>query len=193
MIEAFAGAFEPSNDAREIGELAGDIAQREIAPHIAQWDREHTFPRDLYRTLNDAGLMGMLVPEAYGGVGAGYVAYALAIEALARVDAGTAVTVSVHSMICNAIATLGDDAQRAQWLPRLATGDAIAAFALTEPDAGSDAAAIRSSARRDGDGYVVRGRKQWCTRHALGGANRYSRAGVRNFGGVSRCVDTVRT
>ncbi|HEY1681840.1 MAG TPA: acyl-CoA dehydrogenase family protein [Candidatus Tumulicola sp.] len=156
-------AFELTADQRAIGGLAAEIAQREIAPHIAQWDREHTFPRELYKKLTDAGIMGIIVPEAYGGVGADYVSYALAIEELARVDAGTAVTVSVHSMICAAISRLGSDAQKERWLPQLATGDTIAGFALTESDAGSDAASLRSTARRQDDGYVLNGRKQWCT------------------------------
>ena len=107
--------------------------------------------------------MGILVPEEFEGAGADYVSYALAVEELAKVDAGTAVTVSVHSMICAAILKLGTDAQKQRYLPKLAGGDAIAGFALTEPEAGSDAAALRSRARRDGDGYVLSGRKQWCT------------------------------
>ena len=107
--------------------------------------------------------MGMLVPEEYGGAGAGYLSYALAIEELARVDAGTAVTVSVHSMICSAIRTLGTPVQKERWLGRLAGGDTIAGFALTESDAGSDAAAIRATAKRTAGGYVLQGRKQWCT------------------------------
>jgi len=156
-------AFEPSDDQRAIGDLAREIAAREIAPYVAAWDREHTFPRALYSKLNDAGLMGMLVPEAYGGSGADYLSYALSIEEIARVDAGTATTLSVHSMICNAIVKLGNDEQRERWLGELATNDKIAGFALTEPDAGSDAAAIRSRAERDGDVYVLNGRKQWCT------------------------------
>ena len=170
MIEATRPvAFELSADQRAIGEVAREIAQREIAPHIAAWDRAHTFPRELYGKLNEAGLMGMLVPESYGGVEADYVSYALAIGELAKVDAGTAVTVSVHSMICHAIATLGSDAQKDAWLERLAARDVIAGFALTEPDAGSDAAAIRATARRDGDDYVLNGRKQWCTNGAYAG------------------------
>jgi alkylation response protein AidB-like acyl-CoA dehydrogenase len=107
--------------------------------------------------------MGILVPEEYGGVGADYLSYALAIEELARVDAGTAVTVSVHSMICSAILRLGSAAQKGQWLPKLAGGDAIAGFALTESDAGSDAVALRATAKRCDDGYVLNGRKQWCS------------------------------
>lgn len=148
---------------REIRAATAEVARGEIAPHIARWDREHIFPRELYHTLSDAGLMGILVPEAYDGVGAGYVAYALAVEEIARVDAGTAVTLSVHSMICAAIDKLGSEAQKKRWLPALAAQNAIAGFALTESEAGSDAAQIRATATRDGDGYVLNGRKQWCT------------------------------
>ena len=107
--------------------------------------------------------MGIVVPEEFGGAGADYVSLALAIEELAKVDAGTAVTLSVHAMICAAILTIGTDEQKRKYLPKLASGDAIAAFALTEPEAGSDSASIRAGARRDGDGWVLSGRKQWCT------------------------------
>ncbi len=162
-------AFDLTDEQRAIGEVARDVAQREIAPHISAWDKGHVFPRPLYGKLTEAGLMGMLVPEQYGGVAADYVSYALAIEELAKVDAGTAVTVSVHSMICNAIARLGSDEQKQRWLELLATGDVIAGFGLTEPDAGSDAAAIRATARRDGDAWVLNGRKQWCTNGGYSG------------------------
>ena len=155
--------FDLTDDQRAIAALAAEIANKEIAPNIARWDREHTFPRDLYTTLNAAGIMGILIPEEFGGVGADYVSYALAVEELARVDAGTAVTVSVHSMIASAIMRLGNDEQRAHYLPKLASQDFIAAFALTEPEAGSDASALRSTARPSGDSYILNGRKQWCT------------------------------
>jgi len=161
--------FELSDDQRAIGALAAEIAQREIAPYVEQWDRQHLFPRDLYGKLTDAGIMGMLVPEEYGGSAVGYVAYALAIEELARVDAGTAVTISVHSMICSAIAKLGSDRQKERWLRELALGDIIAGFALTESDAGSDAASIRATARRTAGGYALSGRKQWCTSGSYAG------------------------
>ena len=160
--------FSLTDEQRAIAGLAAEIAEREIAPHIAAWDRAHAFPRELYTKLNDAGLMGLIVPEAYGGVDAGYVAYARAVEELARVDAGTAVTFSVHTMICNAIVKLGSEEQKQKWLPRLAAGDAIAAFALTESDAGSDAAAIRATAKKTADGYLLNGRKQWCTNGTCG-------------------------
>jgi alkylation response protein AidB-like acyl-CoA dehydrogenase len=162
-VAAPGAAFELNDDQRQIGELAAEIAQREIAPHIVQWDRDHYFPRDLYSKFTAAGLMGLLIPEDYGGAGADYVSYARAIEELARVDAGTAVTVSVHSMICMAILKLGSEEQKRSYLPKLAQEDTIAAFALTEPDAGSDAANIRGSAKRVSGGYVLNGRKQWCT------------------------------
>ncbi|HEV3092195.1 MAG TPA: acyl-CoA dehydrogenase family protein [Candidatus Cybelea sp.] len=169
MIEARPAQFELSDEQRQIGLLAAEIAQREIAPFVAQWDREHVFPRELYGKLSEAGIMGILVPEAYGGAGADYLSYALAVEELARVDAGTAVTVSVHSMICTAILRLGSAAQRERWLPVLAAQDAIAGFALTESEAGSDAVALRATAKRCDGGFLLNGRKQWCTSGSYAG------------------------
>jgi alkylation response protein AidB-like acyl-CoA dehydrogenase len=178
--------FDLTDDQRQIAELARQIAQREIAPHIVQWDREHTFPRQVFTALNGAGIMGILVPEKYGGVDAGYVAYALAVEEIAAVDAGCAVTLSVHSMIASAISRLGNGEQKQQWLPKLANEDVIAAFALTEPDCGSDAAALRSTAKRDGDAYVLNGRKQWCTNGSFSGVMMgMFRTGGRGASGVS--------
>ncbi|MGA8534203.1 MAG: acyl-CoA dehydrogenase family protein [Candidatus Tumulicola sp.] len=169
MMTPTRAQFELTDEQRQIAALAADVARREIAPHIAGWDREHTFPRALYRKLTDAGIMGMIVPEEFGGAGADYVSYALGIEELARVDAGTAVTVSVHSMICSVILKLGSPEQKRYWLPRLAAEDVLAGFALTEPDAGSDAAGIRATAQRTADGYVLNGRKQWCTNGSYAG------------------------
>lgn len=186
MIDSSSRAqFDLTDEQRQIAALAAEIAQREIAPHIARWDREHVFPRELFTTLNDAGVMGIVIPEAYGGVDAGYVAYALAVEEVGRVDAGSAVTLSVHSMIASAIARLGSDEQKRQWLPKLAGGNVIAAFALTEPDAGSDAAAIRATAKRDGETYVLNGRKQWCTNGSVAGV---SMGMFRTAGGGARGV-----
>jgi alkylation response protein AidB-like acyl-CoA dehydrogenase len=162
-VELREPAFELNDHQRQIGDLAAEIAQREIAPHAAQWNREHHFPRELFGKLTQAGIMGLLVPEEYGGAGADYVSYARAIEELARIDAGCAVTVSVHSMISMAILKLGSEPQKRKYLPKLAQEDTIAAFALTEPDAGSDAANLRASAKRVDGGYELNGRKQWCT------------------------------
>ena len=161
--------FDLTDEQRQIGDLAAEVAAREIAPHIARWDRECIFPRELYAKLNEAGVLGIIVSEEYGGVGADYVAYAIAIEELAKVDAGTAVTVSVHSMICSAIMQLGTAEQKAHYLPKLANENVLAAFALTEPDVGSDAGRIRATAERKEDGYVLNGRKQWCTNGGYSG------------------------
>jgi acyl-CoA dehydrogenase len=170
MIDSSARAqFDLTDEQRQIAALTAEIAQREIAPNIARWDREHFFPRELFVKLGEAGLMGIIVPERYGGAGADYVSYALAVEELARVDAGTAVTLSVHTMICAAILRLGSDTLKTHWLPRLASGAAIGAFALTEPDAGSDAAALRATATRVQGGYALNGRKQWCTNGSVAG------------------------
>jgi alkylation response protein AidB-like acyl-CoA dehydrogenase len=187
MIETTAPrAFDLTDEQRAIAGLARDIAEREIAPHIAQWDRNHIFPRELYTKLTEAGLMGIVIPEEYGGAGADYVSYALAIEELAKVDAGTAVTLSVHAMIGSAILRLGDDAQKETYLPQVATGDVIAGFALTEPGAGSDAASLVSSARREGNSYVLNGRKQWCTNGSFAGVTMgMFRTGDRGPKGVS--------
>ncbi|MGH7660711.1 MAG: acyl-CoA dehydrogenase family protein, partial [Vulcanimicrobiaceae bacterium] len=157
-----------------------------MAPHIAEWDRTHAFPRKLYTKLTEAGLMGIAVPEEFGGAGADYVSLALAIEEIAKVDAGSGVTLSVHAMICAAILTLGTDEQKQKYLPKLAGGDAIAAFALTEPEAGSDSAAIRATARRDGDAWVLNGRKQWCTNGGYSGVTMAMfRTGAEGSRGVS--------
>ena len=170
MIETdLTPAFAVTVQQRAIGDLARDVAAREIAPFIAKWDREHAFPRALYSKLAAADLMAIVVPEMYGGAGADYVSYALAVEELARVDAGTAVTLSVHAMICSAILRLGNEAQRRHYLPKLGGGDTIAAFALTEPGAGSDASALNSTARRDGESFILNGRKQWCTNGSYAG------------------------
>jgi len=170
MIEsARANLFDVTAEQRAVGDLAREFALGEIAPHVAEWDRTHHFPRNLYTKLGDVGLMGIIVPERYGGAGSDYISYALAIEELARIDAGTAVTLSVHAMIGSAILRLGNDEQKQKYLPPIASGETIAGFALTEPSAGSDATAIASTARRDGSGFVLRGRKQWCTNGSYAG------------------------
>jgi alkylation response protein AidB-like acyl-CoA dehydrogenase len=170
MIETpLSNPFDVTPEQRAVGDLARAFAAGEIAPHVAAWDRAPTFPRGVFTKLNALGLMGIAVPEEYGGAGADYVSNALAVEEIARVDAGCAVTLSVHAMIAAAILRLGNEMQKRTYLPQLASGDAIAGFALTESGAGSDAVAIASTARRDGTGYVLRGRKQWCTNGSYAG------------------------
>src|SRR6476659_8499505 len=156
--------FELSAEQREIKALARDFADAEIEPYATDWDREHRFPRDLYPKLAELGLMGVCVPEELGGAGADFLSYILVLEELSRADAGVGVTVAVHtSAVTLPILTFGTDEQRERFVPGLASGSVLGAFALTEPDSGSDAGALRTSAVADGDGWVLNGSKQWIT------------------------------
>jgi alkylation response protein AidB-like acyl-CoA dehydrogenase len=156
--------FELSPEQREIHALAREFAQHEIEPYAAEWDREHRFPRDVFTKLAELGLMGTCVPEEYGGAGADFVSYILVLEELSRGDAGVGVTVAVHtSAVTLPLLTFGTDEQRARFVPPLARGEHLGAFALTEPEAGSDAGALRTRAEPDGDGWRITGAKQWIT------------------------------
>jgi len=154
--------FELTPEQREIKALARDFAEAEIEPNASEWDRKHRFPRELYPKLAELGLMGVCIPEDLGGAGADFVSYILVLEELSRADAGVGVTVAVHtSAVTLPILTLGTDEQRARFVPPLARGELIGAFALTETEAGSDAGALRTSATRDGDGWRISGTKQF--------------------------------
>jgi alkylation response protein AidB-like acyl-CoA dehydrogenase len=156
--------FELAPEQREIQALTRDFATEEIEPHAAEWDREHRFPRDLYSKLAALGLMGVCVPEEYGGAGADFVSYVLVLEELSRADAGVGVTVAVHtSAVTLPILAFGTDEQRARFVPPLARGEHLGSFALTEAEAGSDAGALRTRADADGDGWRITGAKQWIT------------------------------
>jgi alkylation response protein AidB-like acyl-CoA dehydrogenase len=156
--------FQLTAEQREIQSLARDFAREHIEPHAAQWDREHTFPRPLFAQLAELGLMGTCVPEEYGGAGADFLSYILVLEELSRADAGVGVTVAVHtSAVTLPILAFGTDEQRARFVPPLAQGQHLGAFALTEPEAGSDAGALRTRAVREGDEWVIDGAKQWIT------------------------------
>ncbi len=159
--------FELTDEQREIQTLTRDFARAEIEPHAATWDREHHFPRRLYTQLAELGLMGVCVPEEYGGAGADFLSYVLVLEELSRADAGVGVTVAVHTSACTLpILAFGTDEQRARFVPPLARGEGIGAFALTEPEAGSDAGSLRTRAEPDGDGWRITGAKQWITNGA---------------------------
>ena len=156
--------FDLSDDQREIQALTREFAQAEIEPHAAEWDREHRFPRELFGKLAELGLMGACIPEEYGGAGADFLAYILVLEELSRGDAGIGVTVAVHtSAVTLPILNFGTDEQRARFVPPLARGEHLGAFALTEPEAGSDAGALRTKAEPNGDGWTITGAKQWIT------------------------------
>jgi alkylation response protein AidB-like acyl-CoA dehydrogenase len=161
--------FELSAEQKEIQALARDFVRAEVEPHAAEWDREHHFPRDLFGKLAELGLMGACVPEEYGGAGADFLSYVLVLEELSRGDAGVGVTVAVHtSAVTLPLLRFGTEEQRARFVPPLARGEHLGAFALTEAEAGSDAGALRTRAEADGDGWRITGAKQWITngRHA---------------------------
>src|SRR5881409_3211764 len=162
--------FQLTAEQREIQALARDFARERIEPHAAEWDREHHFPRELFAQLAELGLMGVCVPEEYGGAGADFLSYILVLEELSRADAGVGVTVAVHtSAVTLPILTFGTDEQRSRFVPPLARGEALGAFALTEPEAGSDAGSLRTAAGPDGDGWRITGAKQWITNGSFGG------------------------
>jgi alkylation response protein AidB-like acyl-CoA dehydrogenase len=161
--------FELTQDQREIQALARDFARAEIEPHAASWDRDHHFPRELFGKLAEIGMMGACVPEEYGGAGADFLSYVLVLEELSRADAGVGVTVAVHTSAATLpILAYGTDEQKSRFVPPLARGEHLGAFALTEAEAGSDAGALRTRAEPTGDGWTVTGAKQWITngRHA---------------------------
>jgi len=148
----------------EIREAVRAFAQERLAPGAAARDRAHAFPKDELKEMGALGFLGMLVPEAYGGSDTGVIAYALALEEIAAADGATSTIMSVHSSVgCMPIVKFGTEEQKERFLPKLASGAYIGGFALTEPHTGSDAAAIRTRARRDGDGYVLNGAKQFIT------------------------------
>lgn len=148
----------------QIRDAARAFAQERLAPGAAARDRAHAFPRAEIAEMGELGFMGMLVPEAFGGSDLGMIAYALALEEIAAGDGACSTILSVHSSVgCMPILRFGTEEQKRRFLPRMAAGDWIGAFALTEPQAGSDAAAIRSRARLEGDHYVIDGAKQFIT------------------------------
>jgi alkylation response protein AidB-like acyl-CoA dehydrogenase len=156
--------FQLTPEQQEVRALARDFAEREVAPVIHHFDEAQEFPHEILAKLAGTGLMGALVPEEYGGAGLDYVSYALAVEELNRVDASVGITMWAHNSLCtNHIALFGSPEQKAAYLPRLARGEALGAWGLTEPGSGSDAAAMRSRAVAAGDGFVLNGSKAFIT------------------------------
>ena len=140
------------------------FAQERLAPEAPRWDREHAFPREALHALGELGALGVVVPEAYGGAGLDYVSLAVALEEIAAGDGATSTIVSVqNSVVCGPILAFGTEEQKMRWLPALARGQTFGCFCLTEPAAGSDAAAIVTRAERRGDRYVLNGVKQFIT------------------------------
>jgi alkylation response protein AidB-like acyl-CoA dehydrogenase len=153
-----------SEEHQMIRDALRSFSQERLAPNAARWDREHHFPKDELKELAQLGAFGVAVPEQYGGAGLDYVSLALVLEEIAAGDGGTSTIISVNNCpVCSIAMMYANEAQKEQWLRPLAQGEMLGAFALTEPHTGSDAAALRTTATRDGDHYVINGTKQFIT------------------------------
>jgi alkylation response protein AidB-like acyl-CoA dehydrogenase len=153
----------PTDEAVELIKLVRDIATRELAPRSAEAEASETFPREVFRLLGQAGLLGLPYPEEHGGGGQPYEVYLQVLEEIGSVWSSVGVGTSVHALSCFGLATFGTEEQKQRWLPDLLGGDLLGAYCLSEAHAGSDPAAMRTTARRDGDEYVLNGAKAWTT------------------------------
>ena len=162
--------FDLTESQRIIQQTVAEFASRELRPRAAEWDAEARFPHEIVPRLAELGLLGMAIPERYGGSGLDMVSTVVAIERLAWGDGSVALTVASHNSLCSAhIALFGSEDQKSRYLPRLASGEALGAWCLTEPHAGSDAAAIRTRAERRGGVYVLNGTKVFVTQGSVAG------------------------
>ena len=159
-----------SDDQALLGRTVREFAEAEIRPHVMEWDEAQHFPLELLPKLADLGLTGIQIPEQYGGAGMSAVDYCICIEELARVDPSIALSVAAHNGLCSAHLNLfGSEAQKQRWLVPLAQGKFLGAWGLTEAGAGSDAAGMKTAARRNGDAWVINGSKQFITHGTIGG------------------------
>jgi alkylation response protein AidB-like acyl-CoA dehydrogenase len=156
--------FGLTDDQEALRRQIRSFAVKEIAPHVSEWDEASEFPHDIVKQMGEMGLMGVIFPEELGGAGLSYVDYVLAIEELSRVDGSVGIIVASHNSLCtNHIMLAGSDEQRKRWIPRLASGEWLGAWGLTEPGSGSDAGGMRTTAVRDGDTWVINGGKTFIT------------------------------
>lgn len=156
-----------TEDQRMIRDSIRDFAEREILPNRMVWDESQEFPRDVFRAMGDLGLMGMLVPTEYGGAGLGYYEYKMAIEEVSKVCGSVGLSMAAHNSLCTGhILQFGNEVQKSRWLPKLASGEWIGAWGLTEANTGSDAMRMQCVAKRDGSDWVLQGTKNWIT-HGL--------------------------
>jgi alkylation response protein AidB-like acyl-CoA dehydrogenase len=156
--------FAESPNVQMIRQMARDFAEKHIHPHVMEWDEAQHFPVDLFHRLGEQGMMGVLVPEAYGGAGLGYHEYVAVIDEIAQVCGSIGLSVAAHNSLCTGhILMFGNEEQKSRWLPKLASGEWIGAWGLTEPGTGSDAMNMKVTAREDGDHWVLNGTKCWIT------------------------------
>lgn len=149
--------------------MVRDFAEKEIRPHVMEWDESQHFPRDVFKKMGTLGLMGVLVPEEYGGSGLGYFEYISVIEEVAKVCGSVGLSVAAHNSLCtNHILEFGNEEQKKKYLPKLASGEWIGAWGLTEANTGSDAMRMKCTAVKEGEYYVINGTKNWIT-HGISG------------------------
>jgi alkylation response protein AidB-like acyl-CoA dehydrogenase len=161
--------FQASELTEHIGQTARDFALQKIKPFVMEWDEAQTFPVDIFRQMGELGLMGVLVPEEYGGAGLGYLEYNRIIQEIAKVDGSIGLSVAAHNSLCTGhILLFGNEEQKQKYLPKLATAEFIGAWGLTEPNTGSDAGNMKTTAVRDGDDWIINGTKNWIT-HGISG------------------------
>jgi alkylation response protein AidB-like acyl-CoA dehydrogenase len=156
--------FEYSEQQQMIRETVREFAKKEVLPYFKEWDETQEFPRAVFEKLGELGLMGILIPEAYGGAGLGYDEYIVAIEELAKVCGSVGLSYAAHNSLCSMhLFQFGNEAQRQKYSPKLASGQFIGAWALTEPNTGSDAMRMMCTAKKDGDGWILNGVKNFIT------------------------------
>jgi len=161
--------FEVSETQKMIAQSIRDFAKQHIAPYMMDWDENQTFPVELFRKLGEMGFMGVLVPEEYGGSGLNYHEYITIIEEISKVDSSIGLSVAAHNSLCtNHIFAFGNESQKRKWLPKLASGEWIGAWGLTEHNTGSDAGGMSTTAVKDGDYYIINGAKNFIT-HGISG------------------------
>ncbi len=163
--------FDLTDDQRAIRDMVRTFAHNEIAPHAAEWDEKQHFPRGLFTKLGELGLLGVIIPDDYGGAGLGYVEYVVILEEIGAADGGVGLSVAAHNSLCtNHLFMFGSEALRREFLPPLARGEWVGAWGLTEPGAGSDAGGTKTTAVRDGDEWVLNGSKNFITHASVGDA-----------------------
>lgn len=161
--------FEETESQRMIAEMVRDFAKRHITPRMMEWDESQEFPVKVFHAMGDLGLMGVLVPEQYGGAGFGYLEYITAIAELSKIDGSIGLSMAAHNSLCtNHILSFANEEQKRRYLPKLASGEWIGAWGLTEPNTGSDAANMRTVAVQDGDHYILNGAKNFITHGRTG-------------------------
>ena len=156
--------FDISENQLMIEQMVKDFADKEIRPNVMKWDESQVFPVDLFRKAGELGLMGVLVPEEFGGAGLGYFEYISVIRGISKVCGSIGLSIAAHNSLCtNHILKFGNEAQKSKWLPKLASGQWIGAWGLTEPNTGSDAMRMKCTAKKDGDYWVINGSKNFIT------------------------------